>query len=85
MQEIQGVSVESRAEQHTLTIQGNIAINDILTSAIGEGLRVEHVVQRRDDLEAFFMQDIEKKDSDTKDVEKKDSDTKDQKSNSPNA
>ena len=75
MQEIQGVSVESRAEQHTLTIQGNIAINDILTSAIGEGLRVEHVVQRRDDLEAFFMQDVEKKN-----IEKQD-----QKTDSPNS
>lgn len=69
MQEINGVSLESRAAQHTLTIQGNIAINDILTSAISEGLRVEHVIQRRDDLEAFFMQDVEKKNTDKKEQE----------------
>ena len=63
MKAIPGVSLVSRGEQHTITVQGDVVINDMLTAAIADGLRVEHVMQRRDDLEAFFMQDVQKNDS----------------------
>ena len=63
MEAIPGVSLVSRGEQHTITVQGDVVINDMLTAAIADGLRVEHVMQRRDDLEAFFMQDVQKNDS----------------------
>lgn len=56
MQSIEGVKLDSRADQHTLTVSGEASVNDILSASISAGLRVEHVVQRRDDLEAFFMQ-----------------------------
>ena len=61
MQAVAGVTLVSRADQHTITLSGDVSVNEILTLAMSEGLRVEHVVQRRDDLEAFFMQDVEKK------------------------
>lgn len=54
---IKGVTLTSRAEQHTIIVDGDASVNDILSTAIAEGLRIEHVMQHRDDLEAFFMQD----------------------------
>ncbi len=57
MKSIDGVRLESRTHQHLITVSGDASVNDILMLAMNEGLRVEHVMQRRDDLEAFFMQD----------------------------
>ena len=56
MRALENVTLASRADQYTLVVKGDVSVNDILTAAISEGLRVEHVVQQRDDLEAFFMQ-----------------------------
>ncbi len=63
MRQINGVALDSHANQHTLTVSGEVAVNDLLTSAISEGLLVNHVVQRRDDLEAFFMQNNQRSDA----------------------
>ena len=68
MNALENVTVTSRGEQHTLVVQGDVSVNDVLMAAIGEGLRVEHVMQQRDDLEAFFMNESRK--PETSEVEK---------------